>query len=137
MAAPGFWDNQEKAQERVSQLKGLKSVLAPMTDAISAADDLGAMVEMGEEDASFVDEVQSELDRLEKIIEQLELKTLLSGPHDGSGAIMTINAPLSRRCARVVPQVSPTAKAQRHFTRRPKMRSQFLPVTRSRSLLRS
>ncbi|MCA9216288.1 MAG: PCRF domain-containing protein, partial [Planctomycetales bacterium] len=92
MAAPGFWDNQEKAQQRVAELKGLKSVLAPMTDAIAAADDLAAMVEMAEEDASFADEVQSEVERLEKIVEQLELKTLLSGPHDASGAIMTINA---------------------------------------------
>ena len=92
MAAPGFWDNQEKAQERVSQLKGLKSVLAPMTDAISAVEDLAAMIEMADEDESFESEVITEIERLEKTVEQLELKTLLSGPHDGSGAIMTINA---------------------------------------------
>lgn len=92
MSAPGFWDNQEKAQAKVSELKALKSVLTPMSDAIAAVADLEAMIEMAEEDDSFESEVIAEISRLEKEVEKLELKTLLSGPHDGSGAIMTINA---------------------------------------------
>lgn len=92
MAAPGFWDNQEKAQVKVGELKTLKSMLSPMASAFSAAADLDAMIEMAEEDDSFESEVIAEIVRLEKAVEQLELKTLLSGPHDGSGAIMTINA---------------------------------------------
>ncbi|MFC1757331.1 peptide chain release factor 2 [Planctomycetota bacterium] len=92
MAEAGFWDNQEKAQEKVARLKSLKSVLAPMADALDAVEDLSAMIEMAEEDDSFAAEVVTEVERLEKTVEQLELKTLLSGPHDGSGAIMTINA---------------------------------------------
>ena len=92
MADAGFWDNQEKAQEKVARLKSLKSVLAPMAEALSAVEDLAAMIEMAEEDASFEAELIAEIERLEKSVEQLELKTLLSGPHDASGAIMTINA---------------------------------------------
>lgn len=92
MADAGFWDNQEKAQEKVARLKSLKSVLAPMAEALGAVEDLAAMIEMAEEDASFEAELIAEIERLEKSVEQLELKTLLSGPHDGSGAIMTINA---------------------------------------------
>lgn len=92
MADAGFWDNQEKAQEKVARLKSLKSVLAPMAEALGAVEDLAAMIEMAEEDASFEAELISEIERLEKSVEQLELKTLLSGPHDASGAIMTINA---------------------------------------------
>ena len=40
------------------------------------------MIEMAEEDESFESELISEIERLEKNIEQLQLSTLLSGPHD-------------------------------------------------------
>ncbi len=50
MAAPDFWNNQEKAREVVAELKGLKAVLKPLEEAIKAADDLAALVEMAQED---------------------------------------------------------------------------------------
>jgi peptide chain release factor 2 len=53
---------------------------------------LQALVEMAEEDPSLLGEVGAELDRLESMINQLELKGLLNGPYDAKGAIMTINA---------------------------------------------
>ncbi|MCB1009039.1 MAG: peptide chain release factor 2 [Acidobacteria bacterium] len=92
MSAPGFWDNQETAQQVVGQMKSLRGVVAPMQKAIESADDLAAMLEMAEEDDSIVPEIVSELDRQEEELEQLELKALLSGPHDAAGAIMSINA---------------------------------------------
>ncbi len=92
MAAPGFWDNQEKAQATVGQLKGLNAVVKPLDEAVEALADLQAMVEMGEEDESFEVELRAELPLLEKQVEELELKSLLSGPHDAAGALMTIHA---------------------------------------------
>jgi peptide chain release factor 2 len=92
MAAPGFWDHQESAQETVGQLKSLKAVVAPMTDMISDVDDLAVLLEMGEEDPSIASEIAGELDSLEQRLEDLELKSLLNGPHDAAAAIMTINA---------------------------------------------
>mgnify|MGYP002525749583 FL=1 len=50
------------------------------------------MVEMAEEDASFAAEIPNEIERLQTLIDDLELKSLLSGSHDGAGAILTINA---------------------------------------------
>jgi peptide chain release factor 2 len=92
MASPGFWDNQEKAREVVSQRKAMNSVTGPLSDAIAAADDLGAMLEMAEEDEGFATELPGEIQRLEARLEQLELTSLLGGTHDGAGAIVTINA---------------------------------------------
>lgn len=92
MAAAGFWDNQESAQELVGKLKGLKSFVKPLGETISGAEDLEAMVEMAAEDESFADEVPGELKKLEEQLEQLELSSLLAGPHDQAGAIMTIHA---------------------------------------------
>lgn len=92
MAEAGFWDNQEAAQKLVGDLKGLKSFVKPLGDTIAATDDLAAMIEMAEEDASFAEEVPAEIEQLEKQIEQLELSALLGGTHDQAGAILTIHA---------------------------------------------
>jgi peptide chain release factor 2 len=92
MAEPGFWDNQEKAQATIAELKSLNAILKPLDEAVAAAGDLSALVEMAEEDPSLVAELPAELDRLEGMITQLELKGLLNGPFDSKGAIMTIHA---------------------------------------------
>jgi peptide chain release factor 2 len=92
MAAPDFWGNPEKTQEVVAELKGLKSVLKPLEELTRASDDLGAMIEMADEDASFAAEVPGEVAALEKSLGELELKALLNGPMDGNGAILSINA---------------------------------------------
>ena len=92
MAVPGFWDNQESAQQTVGELKSLHAVVKPLEDTDSSVEDLDAMIEMAAEDESFATEVPSEVKRLEVALEDLELKALLSGPHDGAGAIVTINA---------------------------------------------
>ncbi len=92
MAAPGFWGNQEKAQEKVGERKTLINLVKPLDEALSAGDDLTAMVEMASEDESFADEVPQEVERLEAVLEQLKLQALLNGQHDAAGAILTINA---------------------------------------------
>lgn len=92
MAAVGFWNNQETAQETVSELKALKSIMSPLEAAIASVNDLDALQEMAEEDPAIADDVQSEVTALEKLLDDLELKSLLNGQHDGCGAILTINA---------------------------------------------
>lgn len=92
MSAPGFWDNQEKAQGTVVELKSLKSLLKPLDEALSTCDDLEAMIEMADEDAGFEAEVPPQLERLDKMVEDLELKALLNGPMDANSALLSINA---------------------------------------------
>jgi peptide chain release factor 2 len=92
MSAPGFWDKADQAQAIVGQLKGLMVVVKPLRDLVKSADDLDAMVELGEEDESIEAEMPAELDRVEAVLEDLELKALLNGPHDQNNAILSINA---------------------------------------------
>jgi peptide chain release factor 2 len=92
MAGPGFWNNQEKAQEAVGQLKALKSIVNALGQAIKTSEDLDAMLEMAAEDESFAAEVTAEIQRLDQQVADLELKSLLNGPHDSFGAIVSINA---------------------------------------------
>jgi peptide chain release factor 2 len=92
MARAGFWDNQEKAQSVVAELKTLNSLVKPLDEAGKAALDIQALVEMAEEDETFAGELPAELARVEVLIAELELRGLLNGPHDARGAIITINA---------------------------------------------
>lgn len=92
MSAPGFWDRQEAAQQTVMKLKALTGVVKPLESALASADDLATMMEMADEDESLVPEVVDELDRLEKAVDALELKSLLGGENDNAGAILSINA---------------------------------------------
>jgi peptide chain release factor 2 len=92
MAQPGFWDNQEKAQATIAELKALSALLKPLDEALSGAADLEALLEMAEEDPALGAELVAEIERLEKLVGDLELKGLLSGPFDSKGAILTIHA---------------------------------------------
>jgi peptide chain release factor 2 len=92
MAEPDFWNNQEKAQATIAELKSLGSILKPLDEASRAGEDLTALVEMAREDSSLESELPPEVDRLENLLGQLELKGLLNGPFDSKGAILTIHA---------------------------------------------
>jgi len=92
MAAEGFWNNQERAKDAVGELKALRAILKPLTDLVKTGDDLPGMLELAEADDEFAAEVRSEIQRLEQMAGELELKALLSGPHDSAGAIVSINA---------------------------------------------
>jgi peptide chain release factor 2 len=92
MAAADFWSNQERAQAVVAQRKSLNAIVKPLEELLRADQELATLVEMGREDESFVPELRGELDRVEPALADLELKSLLNGPHDANAAIMTINA---------------------------------------------
>ena len=92
MAAAGFWDNQEKAQSVVSSLKAVKVIVGPMNEMLSVGGDLEALLEMADEDPDIEAEVRCEVGNLERQLDDLELKSLLNGPHDHCGAMMTIYA---------------------------------------------
>ena len=92
MAQPGFWDNQETAQATIAELKSIGAILKPLDEAMAGATDLETLAEMAAEDESLLGEFTSEVERLETLVTQLELKGLLNGPFDSKGAILTIHA---------------------------------------------
>lgn len=76
----------------VGSLKSVKSIVGPMTSLLSAGEDLDALLEMADDEPEIEDEIRGEVTRLESQLSNLELKSLLNGPHDQCGAIMTIYA---------------------------------------------
>ena len=92
MGQPTFWDNPEKAQQTIQQLKPLNAMLKPFEDLDAAAGDLQALAELSDEDASLETELAAELAGVEKRLDDFELRSMLSGPQDASNAYLRIQA---------------------------------------------
>jgi len=92
MAQADFWDHQQKAQTTVASLKDINAILKPLDELLATGSDLEVLLEMADEDEGLEQELRTELGRLEKSLEALEVQSLLDGMHDAAGAILTINA---------------------------------------------
>jgi peptide chain release factor 2 len=92
MGQPNFWDNPERAQQTIQQLKPLNALLKPYEELTAAAGDLQALAELAEEDASLERELEDELRAMEKRLGDFEMQAMLSGPQDASNAYLRIQA---------------------------------------------
>jgi len=92
MAGADFWSNSERAQATVAELKGVNAILKPLDEALAVGNDLEALAELTREDESLEGELATETARLEKLVDALELASLLSGAHDSSDALVSIHA---------------------------------------------
>ena len=94
MAAPGFWDDQESAQQTVQALKSVKAIVDPTRRLEERAEELRAMLELLEE--AHDEEVRAELDvgleDLARALERTETFALLSGPDDARDCFFNIQA---------------------------------------------
>lgn len=91
MAEVTFWDDPQsatqvsrEAAEIQKELTGLQQLQQRLSDSRSMADSDDAEV--------MQDELTSEAVQLVKELDDLELQTFLSGPHDGGGAILSLHA---------------------------------------------
>jgi peptide chain release factor 2 len=94
VAAPDLWDDQANAQRVTGRLSVLQSELERVTSLRQRLDDAGVLVQLADEedDAGSLAEAESEIDRLAKSIEALEVRTLLSGEYDERDALVTIRS---------------------------------------------
>ena len=97
MAEPGFWDDQEQAQKTVTEMNHLKRAVAGVVDFNTKLEDMNAIAELveeeeTEEDGEFSQELRSTADSLFSELEELEIASFLSGPHDRSNAFLTIHS---------------------------------------------
>jgi peptide chain release factor 2 len=92
MGQPTFWDNPEKAQEIIGQLKPLNGLLKPYEELHADAGDLRALAELTAEEESLEPELETELGKFEKRLAEFELRSMLDGPQDASNAYLRIQA---------------------------------------------
>lgn len=94
MAAPGFWDDPDKAQTVAQEANNLKSEVDTFTSLETKVDDLDTLWEMAmeEKDDTLVSEMESELEGAKHTLSELELGMLLSDEYDANNAIMNLHA---------------------------------------------
>lgn len=94
MEAPGFWDDTEGSQKKMKELKSMKDDLETYRSLTAQMDDIQTMIEMGyeENDPSLIPEIQEMLDSFRLSLDNIRIKTLLSGEYDKENAILKLNA---------------------------------------------
>lgn len=94
MEAPGFWDNPEKSQESMKTLKGLKDDVETYHRLKEQYEEIGLLIEMGyeENDEAVLPEIEETLSEFRATLEDIRIKTLLSGEYDDANAIVTLHA---------------------------------------------
>lgn len=87
---PALWENPARAQQLMKKLSSLREEVEDWEKLQQRIGDLLDLAQM--EDESLLPEIEQEVDDLQKILEQKELNTLLSGPYDQGNALLAIHA---------------------------------------------
>ena len=93
-ASATLWDDPDNAQQVTSRLSYLQGDLRRVEDLRRRVDDAQVLWELAEDegDAASRTEVEDELTALRASIDELEVRTLLSGPYDSREALVTIRS---------------------------------------------
>jgi peptide chain release factor 2 len=97
-SAPDLWDDQDAAQKVTSELSHAQSQLARVLGVESRLNDLEVLIElvnMEDDEAQAAEtatEAEGELSLLQKMVDELEVQTLLNGEYDPRPAVVTIRA---------------------------------------------
>ena len=94
MEEPDFWTDPEKANQYSTEDRRLKDEVKSYEELAQSYDDIGALIEMAEEeeDQDSVAEVKEMLDDFIERLDQMSTKLLLSGEYDSMNAILRLNA---------------------------------------------
>jgi peptide chain release factor 2 len=97
MAGEGFWNNREQAQKLIDESNSLRKKVEPLLKAEKQLEDFREMVELCEaepeaEQAKHQADLERDLAKFSRELENLELRVFLNGPHDKNNCIVSINA---------------------------------------------
>ncbi|MET7754049.1 peptide chain release factor 2 [Streptomyces sp. NPDC005389] len=93
-AAPSLWDDPEAAQKITSKLSHLQAEVRKAETLRGRIDDLAVLFELAEEmdDPDTLAEAETELGSVRKALDEMEVRTLLSGEYDEREALVNIRA---------------------------------------------
>lgn len=94
MSEPGFWDDQERAQAVVAEMKLLKAQISPIQEMRTDFEDACLAYELAREsgDDDLLVEADGKLFELTQRMDKVEMQSLLSGLHDHRNCYLTISA---------------------------------------------
>src|SRR5436309_2229942 len=93
MGAPTFWEDNRRAQELIRERTEISRLVTRTKELAGQAEDLGVMLELAaeHEDHGLDKDIVDGVARLRAAVDEFELKLMLSGPHDGKAAILSIH----------------------------------------------
>ena len=94
MEAPGFWDDPDRSNKQMKELKNLKDTVGVFRKLADQYDDILTLIQMGyeENDETLIPEIAGELAEFKQEFDELRIGTLLSGEYDKNNAILKLNA---------------------------------------------
>jgi peptide chain release factor 2 len=94
MGEAAFWDDPQAATRVISESNELKAWTLPYNQVKERFANVQSLLPEAEEsgDQAFVEELLQELDGIEKIISELEVRKMLSGEMDSKSCYLSINA---------------------------------------------
>jgi peptide chain release factor 2 len=94
MEEAGFWDDTERSQVVMKELKNLKDTIDDYRHLTGRYEDVQTLIQMGyeENDESLIPEIEEAMTLFIQDLEELKLRTLLSGEYDKYNAIITLHA---------------------------------------------
>ncbi len=89
-----FWNNLDYAQKVMKEKKSMENTIDGFNELKKTFEDIEELTEMAEaeDDETMASEIQSMFERLQEELEEMRVKTLLTGKYDGCGAIISIHA---------------------------------------------
>ncbi|MCL1796751.1 MAG: peptide chain release factor 2 [Eggerthellaceae bacterium] len=91
IAKPGFWDDLTRAQDLSKNASALRDTIAEYEKAAGLLDDTKVALDLASEDDAFCDEAAHLFDKLESLLDDLEIASWFSGRFDAGDAILTVN----------------------------------------------
>ena len=94
MESTSFWDDPEKSQQVMKEVKVLKDSISSYNKLKTQYEDIETLIEIGyeENDEALIPEIEAAVKSFTKYHEQLRIATLLSGEYDRNDAILTLHA---------------------------------------------
>jgi len=97
MASDTFWNNREQAQKLIDEGNTIRGKIDPLVQAEKQLEDFQVMLELGEAEPAdaqlkLEQELERDLAKFLKALDSFELRVFLTGPHDKSNCILSINA---------------------------------------------
>lgn len=94
MTEPGFWDDQDNAQQVIDEMNGLKKTVQELDKLSEELENLDVSYELikEENDQELFDDLHESIQHFSKELDSFELEILLSEPYDKNNAILEIHS---------------------------------------------
>lgn len=91
---PGFWQDKKNAESTFARLNALKDSYYPWKDLINQIEEIAELMEMysSEDTPEITEEMEGQINDLEKVYAPLKLKTLLNGKTDKNDVFLSVHS---------------------------------------------